>query len=275
MNVIIENKNSKSLKMDFQTINDEKLYRNYFLFNFPRRVVLEIPFNNKVIISYGLIVYAKNTQRFAIVQRKHSVEFLLFMRGFYRLSYLPMLLSCITENEASIIKECLNRDFLFFSKIYLEELNLNKDGLFYAYFRIKELESIIFNLLLKLDLSNNQLSWNWPKGRINSTDNKESCFDCAKREFIEETEINLPPPLYVSSNYINKITKTFTDRGIESRYWIYIIPNEIEMSQPKHNVEVSNRLWADIKTCKTLVNQNDILDKAIEIINKATVNFNC
>lgn len=275
MNVIVENKNSKSLKMDFQTINDEKLYRNYFLFNFPRRVVLEIPFNNKVITSYGLIVYAKNTQRFAIVQRKHSVEFLLFMRGFYRLSYLPMLLSCITENEASIIKECLNRDFLFFSKIYLEELNLNKDGLFYAYFRIKELESIIFNLLLKLDLSNNQLSWNWPKGRINSTDNKESCFDCAKREFIEETEINLPPPLYVSSNYINKITKTFTDRGIESRYWIYIIPNEIEMSQPKHNVEVSNRLWADIKTCKTLVNQNDILDKAIEIINKATVNFNC
>lgn len=275
MNVIVGNKNSKSLRMDFQTINDEKLYRNYFLFNFPRRVILEAPFNNKVITSYGLIVYAKDTQRFAIVQRKHSVEFLLFMRGFYRLSYLPMLLSCITENEASIIKECLSRDFLFFSKIYLEELNLNKDGLFYAYFRIKELESIIFNLLLKLDLSNNQLSWNWPKGRINSTNNKESCFDCAKREFIEETEINLPPPLYVSSNYINKITKTFTDRGIESRYWIYIIPNEIEMSQPKHNVEVSNRLWADVKTCKTLVNQNDILDEAIEIINKATVNFNC
>jgi len=231
------------------------------------RLILDTPFSMKSTISYGLIVYAQDTKRWAIIQRKHSVEFLLFIRGSYRLTYLPLLLSFITEPEASIILECIKGGPDVFTNIYLNDLKLCSDGLEYALIRFAESRKIVPKLLSKLNLSKNTLRWTWPKGRLLISSARETPFDCAKREFTEEVEITLPPPLFISDTYLSENIKTITGRNIESRYWIYIISNEIPMTSPQSNPEVANRIWADTETCRSMINPyNNLFEEIINII---------
>lgn len=225
-----------------------------------RRLVLDTPFSTRSTISYGLIVYARDTKRWAIIQRKHSVEFLLFIRGLYRLTYLPFLLSCITKEEAFIIEKCLKGGPKIFQSVYLTDLELSPEGLEYALIRMAESRDVVLNLLLKLDISNNSLRWTWPKGRLQISSDRETPFECAKREFTEEVEIILPPPLYISDTYVSETVKTITGRNIESRYWIYIIPNEIPMNPPKSHPEVSDRMWIDTDTCQDLIRHHGKLN---------------
>lgn len=230
------------------------------------RLILDTPFSTRSTISYGLIVFAKDTGRWAIIQRKHSVEFLLFMRGIYRLTYLPILLSCVTANEASMIEECLKGGPEFFKDVYLNKLGLSPDGLSYALIRMAESLHIVMKMLPKLDLLNNDLSWTWPKGRLHISSNRETPFDCAKREFAEEVEITLPPPLFISDTYVSENIRTITGRNIESRYWIYIIPEEIPMASPESHPEVADRLWVDIETCRSKMGRDALLNQIITMV---------
>jgi ADP-ribose pyrophosphatase YjhB (NUDIX family) len=227
-----------------------------------RRLIIDTPFSTRNTISYGLIVYAKDTDRWAIIQRKHSVEFILFIRGMYRLTYLPILLSNITQDESNIIEKCLRTGPDVFRDVYLNYLNLSHGGLQYALIRMAESRYSVIKMLSKIDLTGNQLSWSWPKGRLNISSEKETPFECAKREFTEEVEITLPPPLFISNSYVTETFRTVTGSTIESRYWIYIIPYEIKMFPPQSHPEVSNRSWVDADTCKKLF-LNDSMFKQI------------
>lgn len=219
----------------------------------PRRLILDAPFSTRSTISYGLTVYARDTGRWAIIQRKHSVEFLLIIRGLYRLTYLPLLLLSITKSESSILEKCIKGGPPVFTQIYYNDLGLCQDGLEYAMIRMAESRNVIMNLLSKLDLSKNNLKWTWPKGRLHISSDRETPFDCAKREFMEEVEIILPSPLFISDTYISENIKTITGRNIESRYWIYIIPTEIPMKNPESHPEVADRKWVDTETCKSMI----------------------
>jgi len=237
----------------------------------PCRLILDTPFVTKSIISYGLIVYAKDTSRWVITQRKHSVEFLLIIRGLYRISHLPFLLSYITLPESLIIIKCLTLGPSIFKPIYLNDLSLSLSGLSYALLRMAESRSILLHLLSKINVTNNTLSWTWPKGRLsysppNSFSDRETPFDCAKREFFEEVELSLPPPIFLSDSFFSEISKPITGKIIESRFWIYIIPNEIPISPPLSHPEVESRLWASTDTCLSLTNHSPLFKRVIDIV---------
>ena len=217
-----------------------------------RRLILDTPFSVKSTVSYGLIVYAQNTKRWVLIQRKHSAEFLLFIRGYYRISYLPLLLCNITQEECHIILQCLQKGPSFFIDLYKDVLGLDADGISYALIRMAESRDIIYDILSKLSFEDNTLSWTWPKGRIQFSDEKETSFECAKREFYEEVGIQLPPAVYISQEYITHTIKTLSGRIIESRYWIYIIPEEIPLSKPQCNPEVITREWVSISDTYSL-----------------------
>lgn len=238
---------------------------------FSNRLILNTPFSSRSTISYGLIVYAKDTKRWVIIQRKHSIEFLLFIRGLYRLTYLPLLLSQVTPNEADIIKSCLEGGPEVFKEVFLKTLDLDPKGLNYALVRMAESRSIAMKLLARFDLSSNQLAWTWPKGRQSYMGNpevsdRETPFACARREFMEEVEIKLPPPLFISDSYLSSNFHTLTGRNIESRFWIYVIPNEIPITPAEFHPEVSNRLWVDTETCNTLIPNDALFKQVIAII---------
>ena len=178
------------------------------------------------------------------------------MRGYYRLTHIAFLLSHITLNECSTIEICLNGGPQMFKEIYLNELGLCPNGLLYAILRMAESHNEILNILPTLNLSNNNLKWTWPKGRQHISSNRESPFECAKREFLEEVEIILPRPLFISNTYISENIKTITGRNIESRYWIYVIPHEIPIDKPKSHPEVADRLWVDTQLCCAMIDQS-------------------
>ena len=126
--------------------------------NLPHRLIISTPFTAKSTISYGLIVYAKNTKRWAIIRRKHSVEFLLYIKGSYRLTHLPFLLPKITCQEANIIKECILKGPNKFKEVYVKELGLDPDGLEYALIRLAETRNIVYDMLNNINLENNCLT---------------------------------------------------------------------------------------------------------------------
>lgn len=249
---------------------------NYNSIKGRHRLILETPFSVRNTVSYGLIVYAQDTKRWVIVQRKHSVEFLLFMRGLYRLTHLPLLLSHITIDEAHCIQKCLNEGPKIFKEIYLNKLGLSPDELKYALIRMAESRPVVINLLNKLDLTNNTLTWTWPKGRLNypqsdSRLERETPFDCAKREFLEEAEIVLPAPLSISNTYISEIIRTITGRNIESRYWIYIIPNEIALNPPVNHQEVIDRKWVNTEECQKLLHRDELFAQIVQMVDKCII----
>ena len=228
-----------------------------------RRLIIESPCTVKNVISYGLIVYALKTERCVIVQRRHSVEFLLFMNGLYRATYLHYLLSFITENEKNVILECLRQNKEFFSKIYLE-LNLEEKDLEYSYFRMLESKTEVLGIFNNVNLSKNTLKWSWPKGRI-SHNIKETQVECAKREFLEEVEVELPDTINKLKLVITESMRTLSGINIESRFILYVIKDEFKMVSPLNNSEVSNRDWVDLKTCEILLKKQSVceLRKAI------------
>ena len=62
-----------------------------------------------------------------------------------------------------------------------------------------------------------------PKGRLIMSEIKETPYNCAVREFMEEVEVALPPPIFLSDTYLKEKFQSFNGRVIESRLWLYII----------------------------------------------------
>lgn len=233
---------------------------------FYSRLITSSPFEFKKIISYGLIVYSKSTSTCIIVQRKHSIEFLLLLLGHYRPSILPLLLLNITYNEYQLLNQLLENNEIFFKSIFIDKIGLNENDLNYGYFRFLE-SKISIEQFYKLNKVNyNNLKWTWPKGKLNKNENE---FQCAKREFIEEVEIKLPPSIYQSSHYFTvENINTINYTNIETRCWLYIIKNEIELPSILNHPEVNNRKWMDLKLTLKLLNQENLLSYLLSEISK-------
>lgn len=235
--------------------------------NVDKRLILDTPFTMKSIISYGLIVYANDTKKWIVIQRKHTVEFLLYVLGLYRNSYLHILLSCITKEEKKIIYKCIRKGEEYFKYVYNNVLKYSLNNYENSLKHFISTREYVSTIISKINISG-KLSWNWPKGRINHSNEreKETPIECAKREFFEEVEVKLPDPIYISNTYIIENTKTITGKNIESRYWVYIIPFEFPISKPDHNLEVSDRSWFDTPTCNNIINNNKLFEYAVKLI---------
>lgn len=260
-NIIVNNDNIIDFDSDNIIVNNDHYDDNNDNNNNLHRIIVSAPFNIRTIISYGLMVFAKDTKRWVIVRDKHTIEYVLLMKGYYRSTFTKLLLSKITIEESIIIRKCLTNTIDVFVDIYLNNLKLEKNGLLYAIVRMAESRNNILEILDNINISNNTLSWTWPKGRIQNYYFKETDFECALREFKEEVEIDLPPSILNSDNYIEEHITTLTGRKLESRFWIYVIPKELELHKPVDHSEVCDRIWVDTETCIKLI------PKAINHIN--------
>ena len=225
-----------------------------------QRIIVYTPFMNNKIISYGLIVYAEETNRCVILQRKHSIEFLLILSGNYRPSILILLLPSITFEEMNIIEKLLNNDKKYFEDIFINTICLEQVDLDYAYLRFMDSKDII-NKYIKDTINNktySNLRWTWPKGRVN-VDDKETYLQCAIREFKEEVEIDLPKAKYISPNYhVVESVRTMTGKIIETRCWLYVITHEIIFPPLTNHKEVNDRKWVPLDVAISLFNQPNI-----------------
>jgi hypothetical protein len=231
------------------------------------RVIVDTPFYQKRIVSYGLIVYSKKTHKCIIVQRKHSVEFLMMMSGYYRPSYLIFLLKWMIQDELMILKSLINTSYNVY-KQQLLKIGLNDIDMNYSYQRFIDITPMLQNYFNNYNIfNNNTLSWTWPKGRLN-LDN-ETIYMCALREFEEEVEIKLPPSVFTSPTYLSlDMIKTINNKMIETRCWLYVIEDEVNLPPIQNHKEVNQRCWVDFDEALQLTNTTSIKNVLLDCINK-------
>ncbi|HSW76999.1 MAG TPA: NUDIX hydrolase [Candidatus Saccharimonadales bacterium] len=232
--------------------NDKKVHIFY------PRLVTETPFENTKIISYGLIVYAINTKRVIVVQRLHSVESLLILTGYYRPSLIPLLLPNTTLNEHDMFKKLIINDKQYYTEFCINHIGLDEKDVEYGYVRFLESKNIIDDVLSK-NPAYQELKWTWPKGRLSPEDKNDGLL-CAIREFTEEVEITLPPPVYISNDYIiTETIKTLSCKMIETRCWVYVIDHEPQLPLLLQHKEVNDRQWIEVEQASILLKQPNLL----------------
>lgn len=215
------------------------------------RIITSSPFENTKIISYRLIVLAKTTNRCILVQRKHTVEFLLLLLGHYRPAFLSLLLNLLTEEEYLIVQQ-LVKDKNQFKDLFIG-IGLDEKDLEYAYLRFNESACQIENFILKNKQPVGKLTYHFPGGRFSLEDKNE--LECAKREFVEEVEVELPPSVYVSSDpiIIDTLKTLSSCKMIESQCWIYVVEKEFDLPVVNNHIEVNDRKWVDLKEALKLL----------------------
>jgi len=251
------------LDRELLTISDIVKHNRIILKHYHQRSN-SVSYHGNPTTSYGLIVLSVETGRWVLVQRKHSAEFLVLIRGYYRLVHLPLLISKLMPSEVEHLKRAIAQ-LDYFEELYLKVLCQAPDGLSYARLRFSELLELLPGLFSKIDVSSNTLSWSWPKGRPLVGHHKEDSLVAAKREFTEEVEVELPPPLLVSDQLITEQYLTIAGKLINAHYWLYLVGEEFPITAPTQHPEVRSRGWYSITHSASLLPATVLAD-AVKLI---------
>lgn len=150
-------------------------------FDISQNIIIDIvnDLNTKII---------NNKIEYLIVQRKHSLGYIEFIRGRYNINELDTVLHLIrqmTPNEIEFIKTMEFKDLwedlwkkTSYSKMYIKEMEESSE----KFNKLKEDDFFENDLVNDYD----QTEWGFPKGRRNIN---EKNLKCALREFYEETGI--------------------------------------------------------------------------------------
>ena len=149
-------------------------------------------YNFSHIDNINKLDFLKKNIKFLMIQRKHSLSYVEFLRGKYKLNdvnHLEMLFKNMAPEE---INNILTNEFddLWNSlwkktsknKIFQKEYKISKE----LFTKLKE-SSVYINSLSKIKPLYDSPEWGFPKGRRNLF---EKNLDCALREFEEETTID-------------------------------------------------------------------------------------
>jgi ADP-ribose pyrophosphatase YjhB (NUDIX family) len=210
-----------------------------FLFN--KYINIE-EYNYNYIDYYNKINSHRNNIKFLLIQRKHSLSYIEFLRGKYNendITKITQMFELMSEKEVNNIK---NNDFDYLwdnlwkdtsrSKTFLKEMINSKNK---------------FNFLKKNNIINNieskflEPEWGFPKGRRSKFENNN---DCAHREFVEETNLLN----YTQFNRISTIEETFmgTDNNLYKHIYYIAGSDENELTNNFDNYEVGNIGWFTI-----------------------------
>ncbi len=201
--------------------------------------------------------------KFLLVKRKHSLNYIDFLRGNYNInidnSHLSKMFSLMSSEEINLIKTSefnkLWEDLWLknaYKKKYLDEMHKSKKK---------------FNYLKKNGIFNNITSnyesteWEIPKGRKNTD---ETNLECAIREFKEETLLDKSN--YDLINIIDPIHDTFigTNGKEYTHIFYHALFNNIESSYSKiinynNEIDIINWLsWSELYDYIRPYNKNKI-----------------
>jgi len=148
---------------------------------------------DKPTVSYGLITYTiiNSEIQYLLIQRKHSLEFIEFMRGRYFIEYPETIKTLF--NKMILFEKDLIRNNSFdelWDNLWGDSENTNNNyKLEYEtskklYIELKNTNQL--NKYCDMVSKCNELEWGFPKGRKNIN---EKALKCALREFYEETNI--------------------------------------------------------------------------------------
>lgn len=130
----------------------------------PLRVIVDSPFYEQISQTYGMLVYAVSTGRWLMIQRRHSMEILLLLKGNYARELVPSLVARLTSEEQEILRSALTSRESYIAaihSIYQTSGRRINEG---AWLRMQEATPIILRSLERYAGQGQQLAWLWPKG---------------------------------------------------------------------------------------------------------------
>jgi 8-oxo-dGTP pyrophosphatase MutT (NUDIX family) len=227
-------------------------------------------FNYKRINNIKKIKYYEDKIKFLIIEKKHSLNYIEFIRGLYEVNdidKLTKMFKLMSNKEINMIRE---KDFSKLwlklwnktakKKIYQKEYNNSKE-------KFNELvDNKILDELLTIKSQFDSPEWELPKGRRNLN---EKIIDCAIREVQEETSLD-------NTNYnIINITNNFQDIFIGTNnilykhiYYLSILNDNciLDKKMIKGNKEVSDLKFVKITDIKKYIRSYNT--SKIELFNK-------
>ena len=242
------------------------------------------------ITSIGFIVFRifNNKLQYLMIRRKDTLGFIDFMRGKYSIynrEYILNMLNQMTVEEKNVLllydfdslwkkiwgNEKLSCQYKSEEVSSSEKFNLLKSGIYINGKREYSLEDLIYE---SNKISNwSEAEWGFPKGRRNF---QEKDFECALREFSEETGItdnnliniqNILPleEIYTGSNY----------KSYKHKYFLAYMTNKNIPEKSFQKSEVSKIAWKDYNDVINSIRKYNLEKKdIIEQINKILLRYN-
>jgi ADP-ribose pyrophosphatase YjhB (NUDIX family) len=217
------------------------------------------------ITSIGIVVFRKtknNNYEYLMIRRKDTLGYIDFMRGKYSVynkEYIMNMLKQMTKEEKNILN---SKDFnSAWKRIWGDEIisNQYKSEELVSRDKFMLLNSGIFNknnyytLESMIEESNKihsweEAEWGFPKGRRNY---QEKDFDCAIREFKEETGYN--PNNLKNIRNLYPFEEIFTGSNYKSykhKYYLAFLDYEISLNMKGFDsAEVSKMEWKTYENC--------------------------
>ena len=233
------------------------------------------------ITSIGIIAFRLNPNNnieYLLIRRKDTLGFIDFLRGKYSLLNKEYIVNMLKQMTISEKKSLLENDFDSLWKNlwgsnnlskYKSEENSSKE----RYNLLKtgiNINGDFFDLETLINLSNNSDNWNepewgFPKGRRNYM---EKDYDCALREFTEETGYN--EKLLINISNLFPFEEVFTGSNYKSykhKYYIgNMIYNKTIDTECFQKSEVSKMEWKEFDDCLTSIRHYNL--EKINLITK-------
>lgn len=216
------------------------------------RLMFYNPHRRRHIISYGIVAYAKDTERYLVVRRRFSPHYLIFLSGSYRISNMPLLLLGMTQEELRLIRRMLynNIEYQDVVKLVLPLVDMK-----YAVCRWTRHQDEICRLLNHIQHTTDspaEPEWLFPKGR---SEWNEAPLTAALREFREETgvEVNDTDLVILNEHPITITHMADNDFIYETQYFVACVSSELVLPATFTNFEIAFRRWHTRQELATLL----------------------
>ena len=211
----------------------------------PLRIIISSPFEEHISQTYGMMVYAADTSRWLMIQRRHSMSLLILLKGNYCFSEIPSLVSDLVPDERDLIEKSLESRLQYASVLFHVYQDISSKPIESAWKKLEDARPIIERALRVCPSTEKGLAWLWPKGYKRSGRVSEESRDAAMREFKEESGLGeIGCPIVHSHESVTYTNKTMTGRVFTTQCWICVLKNEVILPEvTEDEVEVASRSW--------------------------------
>lgn len=225
------------------------------IFSFPRG--FEQPLDYKIVASpllnyprtsYGILMRAADTGRWLLVKRRFSSDFCDLMRGIYRPSALPDMISHMSWEERKKLNLIINDRTTYNSQCLTQADD-------YIWYRLQRDKQRITAYLAACYRWWSDTEWLWPKGRLKYSN--EGHIECAQREFEEESGTSLSEALRLSNTPITDEYRGSDGYIYKTVTYLYQVPREMPLKtiSEKDNIsyELCCRRWVSTEEALRLL----------------------